>query len=219
MKLRRLSSLLASTALATAVSVPVAASASAQPADAPATPSGTRSLAAVLTSDGNRFDNNWRDYDIVTEAVLAVLAAKPNSPVGVLADGSKALTAFVPDDRAFQSLLHDLAGRRVDSEHEVFDALASSVGVDRLEKVLLYHVVPGATIDSGTALKSDGARLATALTGAGVVVHVVDDDEKVIRLRDNDPDDRNARITAFDLNKGNRQIAHGITQVLRPADL
>lgn len=219
MKLRRLSSLLASTALATAVTVPVAASASAQPADAPATPSGTRSLAAVLTSDGNQFDDNWRDYDIVTEAVLAVLAAKPNSPVGVLADGSRALTAFVPDDRAFQALLHDLAGRRVDSEREVFDALASSVGVDTLEKVLLYHVVPGATIDSGTALKSDGARLATALTGAGVVVHVVDDDEKVIRLRDNDPDDRNARITAFDLNKGNRQIAHGITQVLRPADL
>ena len=31
---------------------------------------GTRSLAAVLTADGNQFDSNWYDYDIVTEAVL-----------------------------------------------------------------------------------------------------------------------------------------------------
>ena len=27
----------------------------------------------MLTSDGNHFDHNGRDYDIVTEAVLAVL--------------------------------------------------------------------------------------------------------------------------------------------------
>ena len=44
---------------------------------------GERSLAAVLTSDGNQFDRNWYDYDIVTEAVLAVLAAKPGSAVKV----------------------------------------------------------------------------------------------------------------------------------------
>ena len=41
---------------------------------------GDRSLAAVLTSDGNQFDRNWHDYDIVTEAVLAVLASKPQLP-------------------------------------------------------------------------------------------------------------------------------------------
>ena len=34
---------------------------------------GTRSLADVLLSDGDRFDRNWNDYDILTEAVLAVL--------------------------------------------------------------------------------------------------------------------------------------------------
>lgn len=49
------------------------------PAQASTSPAGERSLAALLTSDGNTFDHNWYDYDIVTEAVLAVLAAKPSS--------------------------------------------------------------------------------------------------------------------------------------------
>ena len=40
---------------------------------------GHRSLAKLLTSDGNTFDKNKHDFDIVTQAVLAVLAAKPNS--------------------------------------------------------------------------------------------------------------------------------------------
>ena len=42
-----------------------------------------------------------------------------------------------------------------------------------------------------------------------------------IRLRDNDTSDTDPRV-ALDLvniNKGNKQLAHGITQVLRPADL
>ena len=56
----------------------------------------------MLTSDGNRFDHNKRDFDVTTEAVLAVLAAKPTSPVGVLTKGKVALTAFVPTDRAMR---------------------------------------------------------------------------------------------------------------------
>jgi hypothetical protein len=42
---------------------------------------GTAPLAGVLV-DQNTFDSNGKDYDIVTEAVLAVLASKPSSPVG-----------------------------------------------------------------------------------------------------------------------------------------
>ncbi len=84
-------------------------------------PLGTRSLAAVLTADGNRFDRNWHDYDIVTEAVLAVLAAKPTSPVGLLTKGNVPLTAFIPDDRAFQVLAADLTGRWYGKESQVFD--------------------------------------------------------------------------------------------------
>ena len=47
---------------------------------------GTKPLSEVLV-DANQFDSNGRDYDIVTEAVLAVLTAKPASPVSVLTDG------------------------------------------------------------------------------------------------------------------------------------
>ena len=54
---------------------------------------GTDPLAGVLVDDST-FDNNSRDYDVVTEAVLAVLAAKPDSGVGVLTQGKKRVTAF-----------------------------------------------------------------------------------------------------------------------------
>src|SRR6478735_4241655 len=91
---------------------------------------GTKSLASVLLADGNKFDRNWYDYDIVTEAVLAVLAAKPSSPVGLLTKGDVALTAFIPNDRAFQVLAADLTGRWYGSETKVFQALAGAVGID-----------------------------------------------------------------------------------------
>lgn len=182
---------------------------------------GDRSLAAVLTADGNRFDRNWYDYDIVTEAVLAVLAAKPNSPVKVLTDGSVPLTAFIPNDRAFQVLVKDLTHRWYRSEQKVFDTLVGAVGVDAVESVLLYHVVPGATILAKDALKADGARLATALPGAAITVDVKSTWLKLIVLKDLDPNDANPLVNPFalNLNKGNKQVAHGILAVLRPLDL
>jgi hypothetical protein len=182
---------------------------------------GTRSLAEVLLSDGNRFDENWQDYDIVTEAALAVLDAKPSSPVSVLTDGTVALTAFIPNDRAFKRLASDLTGRTFESERRVFETIASAVGIDAVESVLLYHVVPGATIKSAKALKSDGAVLNTALPGTSFKVNVVSVRNKNVRLVDNDPNDINAALnpSALDINKGNRQIAHGILFVLRPIDL
>ena len=49
-------------------------------AAAPATAkAGNDPLAGVLV-DGNKFDKNKKDYDILTEAVLAVLAEKPTVP-------------------------------------------------------------------------------------------------------------------------------------------
>ena len=180
---------------------------------------GTRSLAAVLTADGNRFDRNPNDYDIVTEAVLAVLAAKPGSAVGVLADGKVALTAFLPNDWAFRSLVYDLTGRWYRSEASVFNSLVAAVGVDTVESVLLYHVVPGATITRKAALRSDNAVLDTALAGATITVDVRHRWLRKVVLVDADPNDRNPVVRKFDINRGNLQIAHGITAVLRPADL
>ena len=87
---------------------------------------GNRSLAKVLTSDGNRFDKKAGDFDIATEAVLAVVKAKPGSPVAVLADGKTRVTAFVPTDRAFKALVFDLTGSWYYKEKKAFNAAATA---------------------------------------------------------------------------------------------
>ena len=209
MILRRLGVTAAALGLATAMVAPSAS------ADA-----GTRSLAAVLTADGNRFDSNWHDYDIVTEAVLAVLDAKPGSPVGLLADGTVPLTAFIPNDRAFQVLAYDLTKRWPGTEAKTFSALVDAVGVDAVEQVLLYHVVPGAPITKKDAVNADGAVLTTA-QGGTVKVRVYSRYLPIIELRDRDTNDVNPFLNprALDINAGNRQVAHGIVFVLRPLDL
>ena len=215
MILRRLGVTAAVLGLAAAAVAPTA-SASASTT----TPTGTRSLAAVLTSDGNKFDHNWYDYDILTEAVLAVLAAKPNSPVGVLTDGNVPLTAFIPNDRAFQVLARDLTGSWPRTEEQTFTALVNAVGVDAIEQVLLYHVVLGDPITKKAAVKANGAVLTTA-QGGTFKVRVYNRYVPIIELRDQDPNDINPFLNprALDINKGNKQIAHGIVFVLRPLDL
>lgn len=206
---------LTATALATGIALATSATAAAANDDP-----GTRSLATVLTSDGNQFDNNPNDFDIVTEAALGVLATKPNSAVSVLTKGEVALTAFVPTDRAFRALAKDVTGQRIGSEKKVFEGLVAAVGIDTIEQVLLYHVVPGKTITAATALHSDGAELNTAL-GKTVTVDVMNKRHPRVQLVDLDPNDRNAFLdrSLLDINNGNAQIAHGVTAVLRPADL
>lgn len=181
-------------------------------------PPGTRSLAKVLAADGSGFDKNARDFDILDNAVRAVLAAKPHSPVGVLAEGKTRVTAFAPTDGAFRRLAEDVTGKRYVHERRVFGKLAASFSVDQIESVLLYHVVPGTTVTYKKALAADGATLPTALKGATLKVRVVDG--RVV-LVDKDKNDANARVIyqLRDINKGNRQIAHGVNQVLRPIDL
>ncbi len=39
------------------------------PGTATAAPTGTTSLTEVLAADGNRYDRNWEDFDIVEKAV------------------------------------------------------------------------------------------------------------------------------------------------------
>ncbi len=215
MKLRRSIALSVAAGAAILMAAPSAASA------APAAPTGTRSLAAVLTANGNgQFDGNPFDYDIVTQAVLAVVGAKPASPVGLLTKGDVALTAFLPPDFAFRDLVRQLTGRSYASEKDVFNALVAAAGVDTIETVLLYHVVPGATITSKDAVNADGAQLTTA-QGGTITVDVIVKWLGLVKLVDQDPTDANPYLNPFalDINKGNKQIAHGITAVLRPVDL
>jgi uncharacterized surface protein with fasciclin (FAS1) repeats len=211
---RKITALAGATAAATTLGL----LATAAPATAAAAP-GERSLVTVLDADGNRFDKKWNDFDIVHKAATTVLAAKPDSAVGVLADGSTAVTAFLPTDRAFRKLVGQVGGtpQQLRSERAVFDAVASTFDVATIETVLLYHVVPGATITYHQARRADGAALDTA---AGAPVRVNKRGHQVY-LRDADTDDANARVLrrTRDLNQGNLQIAHGVNRVLRPVDL
>lgn len=127
------------------------------------------------------------------------------------------MTAFLPTDLAFRNLVQSLTGHRYKSENKVFTVLAGKLGIDTIESVLLYHVVPGATIDYRAALKADGAVLKTALPGSTVKVKAYYG--LFVSLKDADTNARNPFVLLPNLNRGNRQIAHGITSVLRPVDL
>ena len=211
MKMRKLTSALV-VGVALSLVAPTTANA------APAKKLGNKSLASVLAADGHHYDHNWDDFDILDKAVTTVLKAKPGSPVAVLADGKVALTAFLPTDRAFRRLVFDLSGKRLHSEKGVFKAVAGVADVKTLESILLYHVVPGATVTYKMAKASDGAKLATALSGAKITVNVR---HKGVFLQDLDKDDLNPRVkwSLRNINKGNKQIAHGINRVLRPINL
>ena len=177
---------------------------------------GTTSLASVLTGGQQGFDQDYKDYDIVTAAVLAVLKAKPNSPVKVLTDGSTALTAFIPNDKAFMNLASALTKKKVTTEAGAFKAVAS-LGIPTVEKVLEYHVVPGSTILSGDALKANGAKLKTALPGKSIGVKVATSPASITLLDYNKalPNPK-VILSQVDINKGNMQVAHGIDAVLMP---
>jgi uncharacterized surface protein with fasciclin (FAS1) repeats len=176
---------------------------------------GTTSLASVLKAGQAKFDKDFTDYDIVTKAVETVLAAKPDSAVKVLADGNTPVTAFIPNDQAFMNLASKLTGKTVKTEAGAFKAVAG-LGVDTVEQVLLYHVVPGKTILSGDALKANGAKLPTA--DAGKVIRVTVTKKPSIILGDYAPKLANPRVILdqVDINKGNKQVAHGINAVLLP---
>ncbi|WP_370288793.1 fasciclin domain-containing protein [Nocardioides sp.] len=175
---------------------------------------GTRSLATLLAKDKG-FDRNRQDFDILEAAVKAVLKAKPNSPVGVLAKGNTRVTAFLPTDGAFRWLVRDLTGRSYNAESSVFKKLASTVDIDTIEAVLLYHVIAGKTIDSKGVIARDDKAVRTAL-GPTFIVRV---QKNRIVLSDRDGDARNPIILKTDINKGNKQIGHAIDRVLRPVNL
>jgi uncharacterized surface protein with fasciclin (FAS1) repeats len=210
MKLRRLmAGLLAASALAAVGAVPVSA---ADP----------ETVVDVLAADGQAFDSKWSDYDIVERAALAVLAAKPSSAVGALADPSATLTVFAPTDRAFRQLVTDLTGNRPATEARTFNQLVKAVTglvgpqntIDTIEAILLYHVLP-ANVPSSVALGLDGTRVTTA---SGVSFRVIVDTS--VRLADQDRNAPNAQLLLgrLDIGAGN-SVIHTVNRVLRPINL
>ena len=151
--------------------------------------------------------------------MLAVVAAKPTSPVALLTDGSVRLTAFLPTDDAFRDLVGDLTGKRPGTEKKTVKALLAIADVDTIEAVLLYHVVPGVTLASPKVIAAakKGTKLTTAQGGKVKVVNRKGN----ITLVDKDPDfaDPTVILNGIDINRGNKQIGHAIDRVLLPIDL
>lgn len=133
-----------------------------------------------------------------------------------MANGDTKLTAFIPTDRAFKKLALELKLKFKGpiTEAKVFAKLAAALGIVTIEKVLLYHVVLGDPIDSAAALAADGATL-TTVEGSTLKVRV---SGTTIRLGDKETKRANPMVLMnwIDVNKGNNQIAHGISAVLLP---
>ena len=199
--------------LAAAAIVAASVLATAGPVGAEGSRSEPPTLADVLLSDGNQFDFNPFDYDIVTEAVLLF----PDL-VAAASDPSAELTVFLPNDWAFRKLVRDLAGSWRWSERDVFDAVAA-LGVDTVKTVLQYHIVAGPPISYEAATQSDGAVL-TTLQGGTLQVDVTGRWWKRVTLIDNDPDARDPRVVHPEVGGAAANgYAHGIDRVLRPIDL
>ena len=210
---------LAAAAVSTAaLAAPAQAGTSAGAHHAASAAKGERSLATVLAKDSG-FDKNLGDFDVLEAAVGAVLQAKPDSPLAAIADGSQRLTLFAPTDRAFVKLAKLLTGEQPANEKQAFKAIAGAVDIDTLEQVLLYHVVPGATVNSKGVLAAAKERVNVTTAQGGTVG--IRPNPAPVRLKDKDPDvpDPVAITKLLDINKGNKQIAHGINRVLLPINL
>ena len=131
------------------------------------------------------------------------------------------LTAFIPNDRAFQVLAADLTGRWYGKETRSSRRSRTPSASTPSSRSCSTTWFPAPPSPPRRPSRSDDAILPTALSGASLKVDVVSRRLKQIRLVDNDRNDRNPLVDprALDINKGNRQIAHGIVLVLRPADL
>jgi uncharacterized surface protein with fasciclin (FAS1) repeats len=212
MKVRRLTSAIAAVAL-TATTLAVAT-----PAQSAEKPLGTRSLATVLAADGHGFDSNWKDFDVVDRLVLRVLRLKPTSKLAVVTDGNRRLTAFVPTDAGFRRVGEALLGRRYTSEKALFRALWAAADRTRagrvatVENILLVHLVAGKTL-TARRLACLAPTALTTMQGGKVRVRTPHGN---LVLVDRDPISPRARVVAPNINKGNRQIAHGITPMLSP---
>ena len=203
-KMKRYAALVAVSALALS---PVA------PAQAEDEALKTSPLTEVLNLLRAEFDNNLGDYDVFTAVFMDTWGMLPESSLQVLANGNTALTAFVPTDRAFRKLVRYLTGKAPKSEDAIANAVLS-LGSATLEKVLLYHVVVGNPILSSDALKANGA----TLTSANAQTFKVNVNGSTITLVDKVSKHTNAVVllSKIDINGGNKQVAHGINQVMLP---
>lgn len=205
-------SLIAGLGLALAMSAVVVAPVTGTTAGATGSTIADVLLSDKAQDDANGFDKSWRDYDIVTQAVLAFpdLVAAASNP-----DAS--LTVLAPTDRAFQRLVKSLTGKTMKTEKEVFDAVVG-LGLPTVKAVLTYHIV-GAKLDPKAVLSSDNVAV-TTLQGGTFTVDVISKRAAFVQFVDGDPNARNAFLSAINVGGvlANGYI-HGVDRVLRPIDL
>jgi uncharacterized surface protein with fasciclin (FAS1) repeats len=116
---------------------------------APAQASETPTLAGLAVSAsggpgvaGTPDKRHW-DFDIAVAALTAT------NLVGALDDPKASLSVVLPTDGAFIRSANDLIAAlglnhpKVVSEKQALDFYVTTVGLDTVEDVLLYHVVPG----------------------------------------------------------------------------
>jgi hypothetical protein len=171
----------------------------------PAAPTAT--LGALLVAEGpGGFDEYGGDYDIIRNVVLAILGSGTPTNLGAALDPGADLTVFLPNDRAFQRLVDQLAGVWL-PEDEIIDAiLGAGFSIADVNGIVENHVFIGA-IPAAGALEADGVTL-TAVGGGDVTVDVrgfrivlVDDGAPYPMVVDRD-------------NFGTNGVFHGISQVI-----
>lgn len=164
----------------------------------------------IVAASGGDFDHNFRDFDILLNAVLAA------GLDGALADTTTDLTVFAPNDLAFVRLARLLGYRGID-EAGSFDAIVAALTelgegdpIPVLTNVLLYHVSPGSQ-SLNSVLGSD--ELATLLIDADLEVDG-------FRLVDADDGARDPRLLPgrSDIRAANG-IVHSINRVLLPVEV
>ncbi|MEO1057124.1 MAG: fasciclin domain-containing protein [Actinomycetota bacterium] len=162
----------------------------------------------IEASGASGFDNNSRDYDLLREALLATGLA---SAVASTDD----ITVFAPTDHAFIKLAEDLGFEGEVTEQAVFDFLAAAGAAPTREDstlladILLYHVAPDARSVFRLRFAGD---IPTLLPEATVDVFFN-------RVRDGDPDDRDARIRRPRNLRADNGIIHTVDRVLRPSNI
>jgi len=166
-------------------------------------------LAEILLSDGDDFDTNQNDFDIVTQAILACSDALTAGA----SDPAAELTVFLPTDKAFRILVDDVYGVSISDEMELFAAIAAALGCTTIESVLKYHVVGQALFSGDVVAAGDGFDVPTLLMAATFTTDFKGKGQ--IRLVDNEPALRDPILRAFDIEASNG-VAHVIDRVLLP---
>ena len=202
------------TFVAVAVSVAALGTTFAAPVGAEGAPGPT--LADILQAQGGGTDRNWYDFDLLAAGVEAA------GLTAALDDPDADLTVFLPNDRAFQALVADLFGWRYwfAGEQTILTKLVEleTGAPGTLRTVILYHAVAG-EIPSSVALSVARGTELTTLQGGTIRVYPFRWFGTAI-LVDQDSNDIDPFLIKSKLDiQASNGIAHGISFVLRPADL